>query len=163
MKTAHVIRDMQNAHRNAEKACNIGDYQGCINNYQKALRLCQTLPQTENFDKHRFEASIHAGLSGALGRLGKHMESFASANMALVFYDVCGENYPADTGRWLMAQVNQGTSLAALGCLPAALEALLKAKQIFSDKGLDAAQNKAWLEMVDGNIAAINAQIKKQE
>jgi tetratricopeptide (TPR) repeat protein len=163
MKKVHVIRDMQTAHKNAEKSYNNGDYQGCINNYQKALHLCQTLPQTENFDKHRFEASIHAGLSGALGRMGKHMESFAAANMALVFYEVCGENYPADTGRWLMAQVNQGTALAALGCFPAAIEALLKAKQIFTDKGLDAAQNKGWLEIVEGNIAAIKAQLKKQE
>jgi hypothetical protein len=53
--------------------------------------------------------------------------------------------------------------LAALGCFPAAIEALLKAKQIFTDKGLDAAQNKGWLEIVEGNIAAIKAQLKKQE
>jgi hypothetical protein len=89
------------------------------------------------------------------------MASFAAANRALVFYDQCGENYPADVGRWLMALVNQGTALAALGCLDAALEALRHAKEIFINKGLDIAQNRQWIDMVDGNIAAINAQIAK--
>ena len=64
------------------------------------------------------------------------MESFGAANKALVFYDKCGDNYPADTGSWLMAQVNQGAALAALGCFPAAIEALERAKEIFTDKGL---------------------------
>jgi tetratricopeptide (TPR) repeat protein len=163
MKTAHVIRDMQNAYREADQLFHGANYEGSVECYNKALQLCQSLPETTEFDQHRFEASCYAGLSGALGRLEKHLESFAAANKALVFYDQCGDNYPADTGRWLMAQVNQGTALAALGCLAAALEALGRAKEIFVNKGLDSAQNKQWLEIVDGNIAAISARLKEQE
>jgi tetratricopeptide (TPR) repeat protein len=163
MKSVHVIRDMQNAYRQAEHAFSCGNFQGVVASYRKALHLCQSLPETEKFDRCRFEASVQAGLSGALGNLGKHMESLAAANKALVFYDQSGEKYPADTGRWLMAQVNQGAALAALGCFPAALEALGRAKEIFANKGLDAAQNKEWLKMVDGNIAAINAHLKEKE
>jgi tetratricopeptide (TPR) repeat protein len=162
MKIAYVIRDMQEAYREADKAFHQCNYQGSVDNYNKALQLCQSLPEDTQFDRRRFEASCYAGLSGALGRLEKHLESFAAANKALVFYDQCGNDYLADTGRWLMAQVNQGTALAALGCLTAAIEALEKAKQIFCNKGLDVAQNQQWLDMVDGNIAAINAQLKKQ-
>ncbi len=162
MKTAHIIRDLQESYRSADRSFHEGNYEGSVECYNKALKLCQSLPQNVEFDRGRFEASVYAGLSGALGRLGKHLESFAAANKALVFYDQYGESYPADIGRWLMAQVNQGTALAALGCLPAALEALQKAKEIFTGKGLDAAKNKGWLEMVDGNITAINARLKEQ-
>ncbi len=161
MKISDVLKDMQDAYRLADQAFHLGNYQGSVDNYQKALRLCESLPAEQEFDRGRFEASCYAGLSGALGRLEKHLESFAAANKALVFYDRCGDNYPADTGRWLMAQVNQGAALAALGCFPAAIEALQRAKQIFADKGLDAAKNAAWLEMVDDNIIAINAQMEK--
>jgi hypothetical protein len=62
-----------------------------------------------------------------------------------------------------MAQVNQGTALAALGHFSAAVESLERAKEIFSRKGLDAVQNKGWLEMVDGNIVAINIHLKTRE
>jgi tetratricopeptide (TPR) repeat protein len=161
MKTAHVLRDMQNAHRGGDHAFQQGNYEGATECYNKALQLCASLPTDVEFDRCRFEASTYAGLSGAYGRLGKHLESFAAANKALLFYDQHGEEYPADTGRWLMAQVNQGTALATLGCLAQAVEALERAKQLFSCRGLDVEANRAWLEMVDGNIAAINAQMEK--
>jgi tetratricopeptide (TPR) repeat protein len=154
---------MQNAYRDADRLFHQGNYEGSVECYNKALKLCQSLPETTEFDRQRFEACCYAGLSGALGRLEKHLESFAAANKALVFYDQCGDNYPADVGRWLMAQVNQGTALAALGCFPAAIEALQRAKEIFTNKGLDAAQNRQWLEMVDGNIVAIQAHMKEQK
>jgi tetratricopeptide (TPR) repeat protein len=163
MKAAHIIKDMQDSYRTADQSFHQSNYEGSIDSYNRALQLCQSLPISQEFDRRRFEASVYAGLSGALGRLGKHLESFAAANKALVFYDQCGDNYPADIGRWLMAQVNQGTALAALGCLGAALEALQRAKEIFTNKGLDSFQNKLWLEMVDGNIAAICARMKEQE
>ncbi|XHH08990.1 MAG: DUF3856 domain-containing protein [Candidatus Bathyarchaeia archaeon] len=163
MKTAHVIRDMQAAQEKANKAFSQGDYQGAVEYSQKALSLCSLLPETAEFDTRRFAASVHASLSAAYGRQGKHLESFATANKALIFFDQIGELDAVETGRYLMAQVNQGTALATLGCLPAALEALEKAKEIFACKGLDPAANRQWLEQVDGNIAAIKAQIEKQQ
>jgi tetratricopeptide (TPR) repeat protein len=164
MKTVHVLRDMQEAFKSADRLFQQGNYEGSVECYNKALCLCQSLPPTafEQFDWRRFEASCQAGLSASLGRLGKHLESFAAANKALFFYDECGEKYPADTGRWLMALVNQGTALAALGCLNDAIAAFVRAKEIFLCKGLDNPENKAWLEMVDGNIAAINAHLKEK-
>jgi tetratricopeptide (TPR) repeat protein len=163
MKISDVMRDMQDAYRQADQAFHQCNYQGSVDNYQKALRLCESLPAEQEFDRGRFEALCYAGLSGALGKLEKHMESFVAANKALVFYDRCGDNYLADTGRWLMAQVNQGAALAALGCFPAAIEALQRAKQVFNDKGLDPCKNAEWLKMVDGNIVAITAQMEKQK
>ncbi len=163
MKTAHVIRDMQKAWRDGDRFFHQGNYEGSVECYSKALRLCSSLLVDEKFDRRRFEASCQAGLSGSYGRLGRHLESFAAANKALVFYDQYGEAYPADTGRWLMAVVNQGTALAALGCLAAALKAFVRAKEIFINKGLDIAQNKQWIDMVDGNISAINARMAKEE
>ncbi|MCL5877444.1 MAG: tetratricopeptide repeat protein [Candidatus Bathyarchaeota archaeon] len=163
MKTAHTIKDMQKFWREGDYSFHQGNLEGSIDSYNKALKLCQSLPECERCNHRRFEASCYAGLSASLGRLGKHLESFAAANKALVFYDEYGEKYPADTGRWLMAQVNQGTALAALGCLPAALEALGRAKEIFINRGLDIAENKQWIEMVDGNIAAIKAHMAKEE
>lgn len=154
---------MQKFWRDADYSFRQGNYEGSVDSYNKALQLCQSLQDCEGFDRRRFEASCYAGLSASLGRLGKHFESFAAANKALAFYDECGEKYPADTGRWLMAQVNQGTALAALGCLPAALAALGRAKEIFINRGLDIAQNKQWIDMVDGNIAAIQAHMAKGE
>jgi len=152
---------MQQTSENANKAFHQGNYQGAVECYNKALHLCSLLPKDVKFDRVRFEATIHSGLSAALGRQGKHMESFAAANKALVFFDQISELDAVETGRYLMAQVNQGTALATLGCLEAALEALYRAKEVFNHKGLDPTKNKQWLEMVDGNIAAINTQIKK--
>jgi tetratricopeptide (TPR) repeat protein len=163
MKTTHVIRDMQKFWREGDMLFRQCNFEGSVECYNKALKLCMSLPVNEKFDRRRFEASCQAGLSGALGRLGKHIESFAAANQALAFYDQFGEMYPADMGRWLMAMVNQGTALATLGCLADAQEAFQKAKEIFICKGLDTAGNKQWIEMVDGNIAAITAHIKEKE
>jgi hypothetical protein len=91
------------------------------------------------------------------------LESFAAANKALVFFDQADELDAVEVGKYLVAQVNQGAALAVLGCFPAALEALYRAKAIFSDKGLDASKNRQWLELVDGNIVAINEQMKKRQ
>ncbi len=165
MKTVHVLRDMQEAFKDADRLFHKGNYAGSVDCYNKALSLCQTLSQAafEQFDWRRFEASCQAGLSAAYGRLDKPFESFAAASKALLFYDACGENYPADTGRWLMAIVNQGTALAAFKCFGDAQAAFKRAKEIFLCKGLDIAENKQWLEMVDGNIATLEAHLAKQE
>jgi tetratricopeptide (TPR) repeat protein len=163
MKTEHVIRDMQSAQKTAQQAYSQGNFKGAVDCYQKALSLSSLLPETINFNQHRFQASVHAGLSAAYGRLGKHLESFAAANKALTLFEQIAEWDAAETGKYLMARVNQGTALAVLGCLPAALEALQKAKVVFAEKGLDAAANRQWLDSVEGNIKAIQAQIEKQQ
>jgi len=128
-----------------------------------AAPVSATLPPDCEFDRRRFAAYCYSGLSAAYGKIGKHMECFAAANKALGFYDEAGDQYPADVGRWLMALANQGTSLAALRCLDAALEALLKAKDIFVRHGLNTEQNKQWLAMVDGNIEAIRREAQRQQ
>jgi tetratricopeptide (TPR) repeat protein len=161
MKIAYIIRTMQEAKENANKSLHQCNYQGAVEGYNKALQLCGSLPVDVEFDRVRFEAVVYSGLSAALGRQGKHMESFAAANKALAFFDQVAELNAVEVGRYLMAQVNQGTSLAALGCLQAALEALYKAKEVFSREGLDPVKNEQWLEMVEGNIVAINNQIEK--
>jgi tetratricopeptide (TPR) repeat protein len=163
MKTVHVVRTMQDANENANKAFHKGDYQGAIDCYNKALHLCNSLPSEAEFDSGRFESIVYAGLSAAFGRQGKHMESFAAANKALIFFEQISELTAVEIGKYLMTQVNQGVALAALGCFSAALEALNKAKEVFDNKGLDPTKNKQWLEMVEGNIVAINNQIEKQQ
>jgi tetratricopeptide (TPR) repeat protein len=156
---------MQEANENAHKAFCQSDYQGAIECYNKAIHQCNSLPADVEFDKDRFLAIVHAGLSAAFGRQSKHLESFAAANKALAFFDqIDPETLDAvETGKHLMAQVNHGTALAALGCLSAALEALYKAKEIFNNKGLNPDKNKPWLDIVEGNIAAIKRQIEKQQ
>ena len=133
---------------------------------QSSCSLCQSLPPDalEQFDRRRFEASLPSWLIRLrMGGWSKHLESFAAANKALLFYDECGEKYPADTGRWLMALVNQGTALAAFRCFQATLKRLSSGQKKFSScKGLDTPENKQWIEMVDGNIAALNAHLQKQ-
>jgi tetratricopeptide (TPR) repeat protein len=155
---------MQKVNENAHKAFKQGDYQGAIDCYHKALHLCSSIPAEVAFDKDRFEAIVYADLSAAFGRQGKHMESFAAANKALAFFDQIDKQLHAvETGKYLMAQVNQGTALAVLGCLPAALEALYKAKELFINKGLDPTKNKMWLDLLEGNIEAIKGQIEKRQ
>ncbi|MDR0797870.1 MAG: tetratricopeptide repeat protein [Nitrososphaerota archaeon] len=163
MKISHLIREIQQTNEKANRAFKQIDYQSAVEHYNKSLQLCSLLPDDVKFDREKFEAIIQSGLSAALGRQEKHMESFAAANKALVFFDRIDELNATEVGRYLMAQVNQGTALAALGCLHAALEALDRAKEAFICKNLDPAKNKQWLEMVDGNIAAINKQIEKQQ
>ena len=163
MKTAHVIRDMQQASRNAERLMVEGNFTDAVECFNKAVRISATLPADCEFDRQRFAAYCYSGLSAAQGKLGKHMECFAAANKALAFYDQHGDKYPADVGRWLMALANQGISLAALRCLDAAVEALLRAKEIFVKHGLNTEENKQWLAMVDGNIDAIRREAERQQ
>jgi hypothetical protein len=91
------------------------------------------------------------------------MESFAAANKALAFFDTAGELNAVDMGKYLMALVNHGTALAVLGCFSAALEALSRAKEVFSNSNLDPVRNKSWLDMVEGNILAINSEMVKRQ
>jgi len=164
MKTAYVIRAMREANENGSKDFHKGDYKGAVECHQKALYLCSSLPADIEFDKARFEAFVYADLSAAFGRQGKHMDSFAAANKALAFFDTIPKKLGnMEISKYLMAQVNQGTALAALGCFPAALEALDTAKNVFTDKGLDALKNKQWLDIVEDNITAIKDQIEKQQ
>jgi tetratricopeptide (TPR) repeat protein len=163
MNTVQVLEDMQAAFKEADQQFHKGNYAKAEECYQKALQLCQSLPPETTFDRRRFEASVQAGLSAAYGRLDKPFESFAAANKALLFYDECGDKYPADTGRWLMAIVNQGTALAAFKCFGDAQAAFRRAKEIFISKGLDTPENKQWIAMVEGNLAVLEAHLKKLE
>ncbi|MDR0373273.1 MAG: tetratricopeptide repeat protein [Nitrososphaerota archaeon] len=163
MKAAHILREMQTAFRDANRLFQHGSYEGTVECYNKALRLSSSLPSDIAFDRCRFDASCQAGLSAAFGRLDKPFESFAAANKALLFYDECGEKYPADIGRWLMAMVNQGTALAAFSCFNDAQVAFMRAKEIFISKGLNTPQNKQWIDMVDGNIATLRAHLAKEQ
>ena len=163
MITADLLRDLQKAFKDANRLFQQGNYEGSVECYREALQINSSLPPNTEFDCRRFEASCQAGLSAAYGRLDKPLESFAAANKALLFYDECGKRYPADTGRWLMALVNQGTSLAAFRCFNDAQAAFKRAKEIFISKGLDTPQNKSWIEMVNENIAVLNAQMSKLE
>jgi tetratricopeptide (TPR) repeat protein len=161
MKTAHVIRDALNALKDGDQLFRQGNYKGSVDCYNKAMKLLASLPASTEFDRRSFEASGYAGLSAAYGRLGKHMESFAAANKALLFYDENGEKYPEHTGRWLKAIVNQGVALAHLGVFAEALITFQRAKEMFLNKSLDSPENKQWVAIVDENIATLTAQLEK--
>ena len=161
MKTAQILGEMQQALREAEGLFHSGDYAGSAECYTKAIELSSSLPNDTTFDRSRFEASCQAGLSAVFGRLDRPFESFAAANKALLFYEANGERYPADIGRWLMAIVNQGTSLAAFHCFDDAHAAFMRAKELFISKGLNTPQNSAWLAMVEGNLATLAAHLAK--
>jgi tetratricopeptide (TPR) repeat protein len=164
MKTAHVVRDALKALENGDVLFREGNFEGSVDSYCKALKLSHSLPSEADFDRPSFEASCQAGLSAAYGRLGRHLESFAAANKALLFYDECGEKYPALTGCWLKVIVNQGVALAHLGVFQDALISFERAKQLFASKGLpDTPENKQWLAVVDENIAALKAHLEKTQ
>lgn len=162
MKTAHIIRDALKALKDGDRLFRQGNYEGAVQNYNKALTLSNSLQPDVEFDHPSFVASCQAGLSAAYGRLDKHLESFTAANKALLFYDGYGEKYPALTGSWLKVIVNQGVALAHLGVFEEALRSLERAKLLFTSKGLpDTSENKQWLEVVDQNIAALKAHLDK--
>jgi tetratricopeptide (TPR) repeat protein len=163
MKTAHVIRDMLNSLNAGDQLRREGNFEGSVDCYSKALKLARSLPAEAKFDRCSFEALCQSGLSASYGRLGKHPESLSAATQALLFYDECGDKYPAQIGRWLMAVVNQGTALASLGALAAALEAFQRAKDMFTNKGTDTPENAQWIATVDENIALLKAHLEKQE
>lgn len=137
-----------------------GDFAGSAASYQRALALSRSLPPEEEFDHPGFEASCHAGLSGALGRLGRHEESLAAADAALAFFDRVGNMYAAEAGKWIMAVVNRGAALAMLDRPREALEAFERAKRMLSDRGIS---NPQWSAMVDQNISAVRGMLRTSE
>jgi len=161
MKTSQVISDALKALKDGDHLFQQGNYEGAVQNYNKALALSKSLPAEVEFDRPSFEASCHAGLSAAYGRLGKHLDSFAAANKALCFYDTFGEQYPEQTGRWLKSIVNQGVALAHLGVFTEALNSFQRAKEMFANKSLDTPENRQWVAVVDENIAVLKAHLEK--
>ncbi len=162
MKTTHVIREALQALKDGDQQFRQCNYEGAIDLYKKALKLSESPPTAEGFDCSAFQAAVQSGLSAAYGRLGKHLESFAAANKALLYYDAHGEKYPEHTGRWLKAIVNQGVALAHLGVFAEALNSFQRAKQMFVSKSLDNPENKQWVAIVDDNIAALKAHLEKK-
>ena len=163
MKKSHVISDALKALKDGDRLFQQGNYEGSVQNYNKALNLSKSLPAEGEFDHPSFEASCHAGLSAAYGVLGKHLDSFAAANKALCFYDTFGEQYPEQTGRWLKSIVNQGVALAYLGVFTEALTSFQRAKEMFNNKTLDTPENSQWVAVVDENIAALKAHLEKSQ
>jgi tetratricopeptide (TPR) repeat protein len=161
MKTSHVTSDALKALKDGDRLFQQGNYERSVHNYNKALTLSKSLPAEVEFDHPSFEASCHAGLSAAYGRLGKHLDSFAAANKALCFYNTFGEQYPEHTGRWLKSIVNQGVALAHLGVFAEALNSFQRAKEMFANKSLDTPENKQWVAVVDENIAALKTHLEK--
>ena len=161
MKTSHVISDALKALKDGDRLFQQGNCEGSVQNYNKALTLSKSLPGEVEFDHQSFEASCHAGLSAAYGRLGKHLDSFAAANKALCFYDTFGEQYPEQTGRWLKSTVNQGVALAHLGVFTEALNSFQRAKELFMNKTLGTPENNQWVAVVDENIAALKTRLEK--
>ena len=151
MKTQKIIREALDTLHESDRLFNKGNYEASVESYKKALQLLESLPAEVQFDRAAFEASCQSGLSATYGRLGRHLESFAAANKALLYYDKCGEENPLQTGRWLKALVNQGVSLAALGVCGEALNSLQRAKDLFVCKGLNTFQNKPWLDFYNSS------------
>jgi tetratricopeptide (TPR) repeat protein len=162
MKTSHVIRDALQALKDGDQQFRLCNYEGAADLYKKALKFSEMPSTTEGFDCSAFQAAVQSGLSAAYGRIGKHLESFAAANKALLYYDANGEKYPEHTGRWLKAIVNQGVALAHLGVFAEALNSFQRAKEMFVCKNLDTPENKQWLAVVDENITAIKAHLEKK-
>ena len=161
MKTSNVISDALKALKDGDRLFQQGNYEGSVQNYNKALTISKSLPTEVEFDHQSFDASCYAGLSAAYGRLGKHLDSFAAANKALCFYDTFGEQYPEQMGRWLKSIVNQGVALAHLGVLTEALYSFQRAKEMLDNKNLDIQENSQWVAVVDENIAALKAHLEK--
>jgi len=160
MDTAEKVREALRSWKEGDRLFDSGDFEGSVGSYTRALDLSRSLPPEEEFDHLGFEASCNAGLSGSLGRLGSHRESLAAAEAALAFFNRCGDMYPVEAGKWLMAVVNRGAALAMLGRPSEALEAFERAKKMLSDRGMDKAENRQWVAMVDQNISSIRTALR---
>ncbi len=160
MDTAEKVREALKSWKEGDGLFDAGDFAGSASSFKKALDLSISLPPDEDFDHPGFEASCNAGLSGSLGRLGRHRESLAAADTALAFFDRCGDMYPVEPGKWMMAVVNRGAALAMLDRPRDALEAFQRAKKMLSERGMNNAENRQWLTMVDQNISSVQRMVR---
>ncbi len=160
MDTAKKVREALKSWKEGDGLFDAGDFAGSASSFKRALDLSISLPPEEDFDHPGFEASCNAGLSGSLGRLGRHRESLAAADAALAFFDRCGDMYPVEQGKWLMAVVNRGAALAMLDRPRDALEAFQRAKKMLSERGMNNAENRQWVTMVDQNISSVQRMLR---
>ncbi len=91
METAQKVQEALKSWKEGDRLFAVGDFASSVSSYKRALDLSRSLPPEEEFDHLGFEASCNAGLSGSLGRLGKHTESLVAADAALAFFDRCGD------------------------------------------------------------------------
>ena len=132
MDTAQKVIEALKSWKGGDRLFDAGDFKASASSYQRALELSRSIPAEDKFDHRGFEASCNAGLSGSLGR---HRDSLTAADAALAFFDRCGDMYPVEAGKWIMAVVNRGavlgdagSSSGSTGGLPARREDALRAR-----------------------------------
>jgi len=160
MDTAEKVREALKSWKEGDRLFDAGNFAGSVSSYKRALDLSRSLPTEEEFDHLGFEASCNAGLSGSLGRLGRHAESLVAADAALVFFDRSGNMYPVEAGKWMMAVVNRGAALAMLSRPNEALEAFKRAKKMLSERGMNSVENRQWISIVDQNISSVQTMLR---
>lgn len=149
--------------KEAEQAFSAGDYSKCVSCYAEAIELVKDRKTDASFDFHRFMAGCYSGLTGALGKLGKHEKCLELADAALSFFEKVGDLYPVLRGKWLMAIVNKGTALVCLGRPEEALPLFERAKRMAQESGTDSDEKQHWMIMVEQNIESVKKLLDKQK
>jgi tetratricopeptide (TPR) repeat protein len=144
--------------REGDRAFNANQFARSAECYKGALHIVQNLSQDERqqTDCAALTAACNAGLSGALGALGQHVESLRHAEEALAFYDRFGHLYPMEHLNHVQCIVNQGAALANLGQPDEALVYMTRALDMLSAPvSLEARRLRS---IIQHNIDAIRQQ-----
>ncbi|MCC6794081.1 MAG: DUF3856 domain-containing protein [Candidatus Hydrogenedentes bacterium] len=134
-----------------KKAFDQGEFERSVQSFTRALGIADGQKTDENFDYPRFAAHCNAGLSGALGNLGRDKECLSAAQAALDFFDRCGAVLPGSFFYWVMAIMNKAVAQLNLGDAPQALEGFQRARSMMLEGG-DSKTNQ-WIKIADQGIS----------
>ncbi|ASQ89642.1 hypothetical protein CHL67_00755 [Prosthecochloris sp. GSB1] len=123
--------------------------------YRKAMEVTRAIPAEEVFDHDGFDALCNAGLSRALGELGRYDESLVSAELALRYFSRRGELHQDEGLHWIDAVIGRATALAKTGKRSEALAAFEMAGEMVAERKGGIAEREALQRTIDDNIALL--------
>lgn len=127
--------------------------------FRTAMEVTRTIPEEEVFDHDGFDALCHAGLSNALGGLGRYDESLASADMALRYFNRRGDLHQDEGVQWITAVISRARALARTGNPAEALNVFQTAQEMIDERKGNLPQKEALQKMVADNIAILRSSI----
>ena len=132
-----------------------GVFGEAVEDYRRAMEVTRTIPAEEVFDHDGFDALCHAGLSSAFVELGRYEDGFASAELALKYFNRRGELHEAEGLHWIDAVVSRATALASTGKQTEALESFRIAGEMVDERKGEMPGRDALREKIESNIAIL--------
>ncbi len=134
MKPLKQVGQSYLALNEGEKQLEQGLFEEAAATYRRAMDVSRTIPQEEAFDYNGFDAIAHTGLSCALVRMERYIETLESVEIALRYFNRRGELNQDEGKQWIDAVYNRAAALEGVGRFDEALKAFRIVSEMIAER-----------------------------